>query len=119
MGKGRRSQPLVSCYECAGITHCLGSPQPGLHREEARTRASACTSWHKGRTTETVSVVGADRGMSRKKAEELVAKGRAEWVAPCTIRVNRPGAGGPGGSEAGDAGALGGGAGGVRPRGGG
>ncbi len=83
MGK----QDVVSCYQCAGIAACYGSKQPALDREEARAKAKACSLWHKGRTTETVKVVGRDRGMSRGKAQRKVEEGEAVWVGPGVVRL--------------------------------
>lgn len=77
----------VSCYDCAGIEHCHGSKQPGIPREAARERAAGCESWHKGRTVEVISVVGRERGMSRKNAEELVGRKKAVWEGPSLVRL--------------------------------
>lgn len=84
---GRKDRPLVSCYQCAGIFHCYGTKQPGLQRDEARARAAECNSWRKGKTTDIVTVVGREEGMSRKKAEDLVLKGLAVWEAEKTLRL--------------------------------
>jgi hypothetical protein len=76
--------------------HCYGAPQPNLARQDARTRAGACESPHKGRTTDIVSVSGRERGMSRKKAEDTVRAGRARWQGPGLIEFldgGPPGAG--------------------------
>ena len=84
MGK---SGPLVSCYECAGIEVCYNTKQPGLPREEARDKAAACSRLEKGRTVEVVRILGRDKGMSRRNAQEAVAAGQAAWVAPGMIRL--------------------------------
>lgn len=82
-----KHQIPVTCYDCAGIEHCHGSKQPGIPREAARETAAACDSLHKGRTVEVVSVVGRERGISRKNAEELVARKKAVWEAHRLVRI--------------------------------
>ena len=98
--------PITSCYECAGIASCYGSKQPGIQREEGRRRAAQCALPQKGRTTEVVRVVGRDRGMSRKNAQEVVEAGAAVWEGPSLVRLvapqRRP-AGRPPGGPAGQA----------------
>jgi len=42
---------------------------------------------HKGTTTETVQVAGKERGMSRKKAEKLISRGRAAWVQHGLLQI--------------------------------
>jgi len=86
----RRPRPISSCFECAAVGHCFGSPVPELDRDQARERALACDSVRKGRTTETVQVEGAERGLSRKKVEHYIARGRAEWVGPGLVRLLDP-----------------------------
>lgn len=78
--------PISSCYQCAGIHVCYGSKQPGIARDEARRAAAACELPHKGRTTEVVRVVGRERGISRKNAQEWVDKGEAVWEGPALLR---------------------------------
>lgn len=82
-----RTGPIASCYECAGIGQCYGSKQPGISREEGRTKAAACDKFWKGRTTEVVKVIGRDRGMSRRNAQEAVEKGEAAWEGPGLVRL--------------------------------
>ena len=83
---GKRG-PIASCYECAGIGQCYGSRQPGIPREEGRAKAAACDKLSKGRTAEVVKVVGRDRGMSRKNAQEAVEAGEAVWAGPGLVRL--------------------------------
>jgi len=83
----RTNRSLSSCFECAGIAHCYGCKQPDLDREAARAAAAECTSLRKGRTTETVYVLGRRKGISRKKAEKLVMAGMATWEAHRTVRM--------------------------------
>lgn len=80
--------PLVSCFQCAGINQCYGAKQPDLGRDEARARAAACNLWQKGRTVDIVRVAGREKGMSRKKAQGLVEKGRASWESPDLVRIH-------------------------------
>lgn len=79
--------PLVSCYECTGIELCYKTKQPGIEREVARATAAACTKLEKGRTVEVVRVLGRERGMSRRNAQEAVQAGEAAWAAPGVIRL--------------------------------
>ncbi len=82
-----RTGPIASCYECAGILSCYGTKQPGLPREEGRARAAACDKLEKGRTVEVVRVVGRQRGMSRRNAQEAVEAGKAVWEGPGLVRL--------------------------------
>jgi len=84
---GKKIDEIVSCFQCSGIAFCYGTKKPELEREEARINASKCTSLHKGRPVETVSVHGFDRGLSRKNAEQLVLDGYARWSCYKTIEL--------------------------------
>lgn len=75
-----------SCYDCAGIVNCRVN-RFHLTSSEARLICMECRSLHKGRSTEVVRVVGRGRGISRKKAEELISTGRARWVSACLLKV--------------------------------
>ncbi len=77
-----KKKQVSSCYECAGIVSCYGTHKPDIPRAEARERAARCGSLRRGRTVEVVSVLGRQRGMSRKKAQALVQQGRAIWLWP-------------------------------------
>ncbi|MEW6524224.1 MAG: hypothetical protein AB1445_11785 [Bacillota bacterium] len=77
---------LVSCHQCACLHSCFYEPSL-LGRERARQLADSCKSWHKGLTTEVVSVLGSKRGMSRKGAERLCAAGHAHFVGPGTLLI--------------------------------
>ncbi|GEM_PF-3253370 len=79
--------PMVSCYECAGIEVCYGTKQPQLSREEARSTAAACEKLERGRTVEVIRVLGREKGMSRRNAQDAVQAGEAVWVAPGVIRL--------------------------------
>ena len=82
---------IISCFECIAIAHCYGSTHPHLSRENARLRASSCRSLRKGFSTERITVLGSNRGMSRKKAEKMVNCGLARWIKPGTIQmIGRP-----------------------------
>jgi organic hydroperoxide reductase OsmC/OhrA len=79
---------VASCYECAALESCFGTKKPILTREQGRAKAVECQSLRKGITTETIQVEGQTKGMSRKKAEKLVMRHRARWVANQRIRLN-------------------------------
>lgn len=86
MGTGKKGK-IASCYQCAGIEFCFGTKRPELKREEGRAKAAACCSLHKGLTTETVTVIGYERGCSRANAEKLVLNGLARWCSYKTIET--------------------------------
>ncbi|MHB9146345.1 MAG: DMT family transporter [Symbiobacteriia bacterium] len=79
--------PLVSCYECAGIEICYGTKAPALTREEARANAAACNKVEKGRTVDVVRILGREKGMSRRNAQDAVLAKEAAWEAPGVIRL--------------------------------
>ncbi len=85
----KRQRTVASCFECAGLASCYHTKTPNITREEGRETAARCHSLRKGMTTETVGVEGRERGMSRKKAEKLVIRKRAVWIAPGQIQLNR------------------------------
>lgn len=78
---------MVSCYECAGIEVCYGTKQPKIAREEARSTAAVCDKLEKGRTVEVIRILGREKGMSRRNAQDAVQAGEATWVAPGVIRL--------------------------------
>jgi hypothetical protein len=82
---GREVDNISSCYQCAGITYCYGTKNPGISREMGRSEAKQCTSLCKGSPKETVSVSGYNRGLSRANAEKLVSGGYAKWSKHRTI----------------------------------
>ena len=82
-----RRTSISSCFECAAVMYCYKKKQPDITREEGRARAAQCNSFHKGRVVETIKVVGRERGMSRRNAENLVIAMKAVWVADKTIRL--------------------------------
>ena len=84
MGSDKEKE-LVSCFQCAGILHCYGDKNPDLDRKEARSNAANCKSLRRGFTTETVSVIGYKRGLSRKNAEKMVLYSFARWCSYKTI----------------------------------
>lgn len=79
--------PLVSCYECAGIEICYGTKQPDLTRDEARAKAAGCAKLEKGRTVDVVRILGRDKGMSRRNAQDAVLAKEAAWEAPGVLRL--------------------------------
>ncbi len=80
-----KEKELASCYQCAGILHCYGDKNPDLDRKKARSNAANCRSLRRGFTTETVSVIGYERGLSRKNAEKLILNSFARWCSYKTI----------------------------------
>ncbi len=86
-----KRKTVASCYECAALAYCYHTKNPDLTRDEGRRVASQCHSLHKGVTTETIHVEGKDRGMSRKKAEKLITKGRAIWADYGLLRIHEQG----------------------------
>lgn len=84
---GKKSGEIVSCYQCVGIIYCYGCKNPALTKNEARTAAASCFSLQKGSHTETVMVLGFEKGMSRKNADKLVSRHMARWVCYRTIEA--------------------------------
>lgn len=82
-----RTGPIASCYECAGMLSCYGTKQLILSREEGRDRAGSCRKLEKGRTVEVVRVMGRQRGMSRRNAQESVEAGKAVWEGQGLVRL--------------------------------
>ncbi len=83
----KNDREVASCYECAGLQACYKTKTPDLTRSLGREKAKRCHSLRKGLTTQTVKIDGAEKGMSRKKAEKLVNKDRGEWILPGVVRI--------------------------------
>ncbi len=87
----RKNKDYVSsCFECIAASHCYGSANPHLSREDARSCAAKCTCLRKGLSTETIRICGYERGVSRKNAEKMVNSGKARWVEQGMIEMLHP-----------------------------
>ncbi len=83
----KKKKGITSCFECIAAKSCFGDPNPKISRTEAREYASSCQLFRKGKSTDTVEVVGWEKGISRKKAEKLVEQGKAQWVQEKTVKM--------------------------------
>jgi hypothetical protein len=76
---------VVSCNNCVagGYCHASGFPDAG----QGRLLCSICTKLYKGRTTELITVIGAQRHLSRKKAFMMFQAGLLKWVDSSTVEM--------------------------------
>ncbi len=81
------TKELVHCANCASYKFCHEAP---ISKEMGRSLCAQCTLPQKGATTETISVVGHSRGISRLKAVRMVGAGLGRWVDPTTVTIYGP-----------------------------
>jgi hypothetical protein len=67
------------------LSECHRSNQPG--RELGRSIAAACELPGKGRTTDVLTVLGRERGISRKKAVRMARTGQVRFLDATTVSV--------------------------------